>query len=114
MPKATKNPELLLKENNELQAFLNDRKVPHDAKHNFTHTSIDVPRGSYNIPESERDIFYDLYYKVVFQDNIHCHLTEKVSDREVTPFKIDMDFRYYKKDRSQNNKRNRYTKNVYR
>ena len=97
MPKATKNPELLLKENNELQAFLNDRKVPHDAKHNFTHTSIDVPRGSYNIPESERDIFYDLYYKVVFQDNIHCHLTEKVSDREVTPFKIDMDFRYYKK-----------------
>ena len=40
MPKVTKNPELLLKENNELQAFLNDRKVPHDAKHNFTHTDI--------------------------------------------------------------------------
>ena len=96
MPKVTKNPELLLKENNELQAFLNDRKVPHDAKHNFTHTSIDFPRGSYNIPVKELEVFYDLYYKVVFQDKIHCHLTEKVSDRQVTPFKIDMDFRYYK------------------
>ena len=96
MPTVSKTPELLLKENNELQAFLNDRKVPYDAKHNFTHTSIDCPRGSYNIPVKEMEIFNDLYYKVVFQDGIHCHLTEKVSDRQVTPFKIDMDFRYYK------------------
>ena len=63
MPKVTKTPELLLKENNELQAFLNDRKVPYDAKHNFTHTSIDCPRGSYNIPVKEMEIFNDLYYK---------------------------------------------------
>ena len=107
MPKAhIKNPEQLLKENNELQSFLNDRRTSCNNKASFTHTSIDAPKGSYNIPEDELNIFWDLYYKIVFQDKIHCHLTEKISDKEITPFKIDMDFRYYlSKDPSNTNEK---------
>jgi len=97
MPKNLKTPKAMLKENNELQAFLNDRRTASDNKGSFTHTSIDAPKGSYNIPPCELDVFLDLYYKVVFDDNIDCHLTERISDKEVTPFKIDMDFRYYQK-----------------
>ena len=107
MPKAhIKNPEQLLKENNELQSFLNDRRTSCNNKASFTHTSIDAPKGSYNIPEDELNIFWDLYYKIVFQDKIPCHLTEKISDKEITPFKIDMDFRYYlSKDPSNTNEK---------
>jgi len=89
---------------NELQAFLNDRRCG-AAKGSFTHTSIANPCGAYNIPQSEMEIFWNLYNKVVFTDNVNVHLTERISDREITPFKIDIDLRYYS-----NKLERRYTK----
>ena len=64
MPKNLKTQKTILKENNELQAFLNDRRTASDNKGSFTHTSIDAPKGSYNIPTCELDVFLDLYYKI--------------------------------------------------
>jgi P4 family phage/plasmid primase-like protien len=94
MPKDFQKIDLSI--NNEVQAFLNDRRS--NEKGLFTHTSIGRPQGVYNIPESEINIFNDLYHKVVFDDNIDIHLTEKVSDLEFSPFKIDIDLRYYNTD----------------
>ena len=79
---------------NELQGFLNDRRCGSE-KGSFTHTSIANPCGAYNIPQSEMGIFWELYNKVVFVDKLDIHLTERISDREITPFKIDIDLRYY-------------------
>ena len=92
MPK--KKTDLSL--NNELQAFLNDRRS--NDKGVFTHTSIGRPQGVYNIPDFDLDVFHELYNKVVFKDKIDVHLTEKVSDLEFSPFKIDIDLRYFNKN----------------
>ena len=49
----------------------------------FTHTSIPGPGvfpGSYCIPDDKLDIFYDLYNKHVFKNNLKAHLTERHKD----------------------------------
>ena len=87
---------------NPLNTFLQETRSqcklnPGDEK-KYTHTSIDKPKGSYFIPEENMDTFWDLYHQVVFKDGVETHLTERVSDLEYTPFKIDIDLRYYAKD----------------
>lgn len=53
-----------------------------------THTSMSG--GKYNIPEGQIDTFYDLYCKN-YKENKIC-MTESNSD--LTPLKVDFDFRY--------------------
>ena len=98
-----KNVSLNAYKDNVLKAFLDECRPPcrpknSDEKQKFTHTSIDRPKGIYNIEEDSMNTFWDLYYQVTFKDKIPVHLTERVSDMEFTPFKIDIDFRYYAKD----------------
>jgi P4 family phage/plasmid primase-like protien len=78
----------------ELHEFLSQRKSTHEQSSDFTHTSIDAPKGSYYIDERDMELFFKLYDKAVFVDKIPVHLTERVSDMPYTPIKIDMDFRY--------------------
>ena len=81
---------------NDLYLFL--RQFPSDGRgQKFTHTSIGKPTGSYNIPLSKLEEFYNLYTKTVFVDKVPVHLTEGIRDCTYTPVKIDIDFRYYGK-----------------
>jgi P4 family phage/plasmid primase-like protien len=62
-----------------------------------THTripdkSLNIYGGSYCIQPNELPIFYDLYYKNVFEQNKPEHLTERQLDNG--PIAIDFDFRY--------------------
>jgi P4 family phage/plasmid primase-like protien len=85
----------------ELHEFLAQRKATtHSASssgeisNDYTHTSIDAPKGSYYIDDRDLDKFWKIYHRAVFTDKIPIHLTERVSDMPFTPIKIDMDFRY--------------------
>ena len=100
-----KNASIEQYKNNILNTFLAECRPPSkpknsDEKPKFTHTSIDRPKGIYIINEEDDSMstFWDLYYKVAFNDKIPIHLTERVSDLEYSPFKIDIDFRYYSSD----------------
>jgi P4 family phage/plasmid primase-like protien len=62
-----------------------------------THTRIGKPElnvygGSYTILPTEKDEFYKLYYRHVFENGQTEYLTEK--QLEVGPIAIDLDFRY--------------------
>ena len=77
----------------ELDIFLKKHKAASGG--NFTHTSISGIKNSYYIDESELEEFYEKYYDHTFIKNIGCYLTEGIKDCEVTPVKIDLDFRKY-------------------
>ena len=62
-----------------------------------THTRIGSPDhgvygGSYTIPLENKDEFYKLYYRHVFEQGNSEHLTEKQLPNG--PIAIDLDFRY--------------------
>lgn len=57
----------------------------------FTHTSIFKPSGSFYVPVSELDIFYDMYQKALLGGE-DLYMTEK--HRDISPFLIDLDFRF--------------------
>jgi P4 family phage/plasmid primase-like protien len=84
----------------ELHEFLAARKANHtisssgETNNDYTHTSIDGPKGSYYIDERDLEKFWKIYHRAIFTDNVPVHLTERVSDMPYTPIKIDMDFRY--------------------
>merc|ERR1712196_692918 len=72
----------------------------------YIHTSICHPRGSYYICKEERDEFFKKYYQHVFVKKLPAHLTEGIRDCEITPIKIDLDFRAWQKvDENQQPKR---------
>ena len=82
-----------------LTQFLRKHKTIPDNP--FTHTSIPGPGvfpGSYCIPDDKLDIFYELYNKHVFKNNLKAHLTERHKD--VSPILIDLDFRHKPNDTS--------------
>lgn len=88
-------PRIKLSINNNysnLDVFLKKHKasVPNGT---YTHTSIANPRGSYFIEEKEREEFFEKYYKHVFEEKLSAHLTEGIKDCQITPVKIDLDFR---------------------
>ena len=88
-------PTVKLSINNEfskLDIFLKKHKAVSGG--NFTHTSISKG-GSYYIENSELDEFFEKYYEHIFIKKLPCHLTEGIRDCEVTPVKIDLDFRKY-------------------
>jgi P4 family phage/plasmid primase-like protien len=58
----------------------------------YTHTSINFPKGSYYINDNELSKFYKLYEKSVFVDKNKLYLTEK--HKEISPILIDFDFRF--------------------
>ena len=58
----------------------------------FTHTSIDRPRGKFNIPEEKEAEFYNLYHHACFVEKEDLYLTEK-PNIESSPFRCDLDFR---------------------
>ena len=80
-----------------LTSFLKKRKRTKDGK--YTHTRIGnvqlgVYGGSYNIPVSDRDEFYKLYYKHIFEDKKPEYLTETQNKIEGGPLLVDLDLKY--------------------
>jgi len=81
-----------------LDDFLSKHKIQKkDETRSPTHTrigdkSLEIFPGSYFIDESETDIFYELYYKKVFQDKRPEFLTEKQSNNG--PILVDFDFKF--------------------
>ena len=74
--------------------------VASDAK-SATHTRIPneqkgIYAGKYNIPPSELDQFYKLYYNQVFLLNAEEYLTEKQNSDGTSPILVDFDFHYPK------------------
>jgi P4 family phage/plasmid primase-like protien len=59
----------------------------------FTHTSIIKPTGAFYIPSDKIDNFYRIYKKGL-KSNDDLYLTEK--HRDISPFLIDLDFRFEK------------------
>lgn len=59
----------------------------------FTHTSIIKPSGAFYIPTEEIDVFYQMY-KTAFIAGEDLYMTEKHKD--ISPFLIDLDFRFEK------------------
>ena len=84
--------------NNPLQAYLSSNRT----SDKFSHTSIGPPMGKYFIKPACMDEFFNIYHKVAFEldahgDRVHpIYLTEGIKDKEYTPVKIDIDFRYNK------------------
>ena len=80
-----------------LNAFLKKRKRKKDGE--YTHTrignvSLGIYGGSYFIPTSDRDEFYKLYFKHVFEDKKPEYLTETQNKEEGGPLLVDLDLRY--------------------
>ena len=63
----------------------------------FTHTSISQNPRSYYIKPNEVDKFHEYYYDHVFVKKRKAYLTEGIKDLEITPIKIDLDFRAWQK-----------------
>ena len=61
----------------------------------FTHTSIIKPSGAFYIPTDEMDSFFGHYQKALTSGE-DLYLTEK--HRDISPFLIDLDFKFEKKD----------------
>ena len=78
----------------ELDIFLRKHKASSGGT--FTHTSISGYKASYYIHDNDLNEFYSKYYEHVFTNGLLAHLTEGIRDCEVTPIKIDLDFRLYK------------------
>jgi hypothetical protein len=82
-----------------LDEFLSKHKVAKTTSEalNPTHTRIgdksqSIIGGSYIIPDDEKSVFYELYYKKVFQDKKPEYLTEKQCNNG--PILIDFDFKF--------------------
>jgi P4 family phage/plasmid primase-like protien len=78
-----------------MDQFLQNHAAPSAAE--STHTRIGNPElhvygASYTILPTEKDEFYKLYYRHVFEQGQVAYLTEKQLD--VGPIAIDLDFRY--------------------
>ena len=78
-----------------MDQFLQNHAAPSAAE--STHTRIGNPElhvygASYTILPTEKDEFYKLYYRHVFEQGQVAYLTEK--QLEVGPIAIDLDFRY--------------------
>ena len=78
-----------------LESFLRKRRVC--KKEALTHTQMFPTRGSYFISDIDLPKLYDLYYQEIFENKGKISLTEK--NREFTPIKIDLDFKYYGDDK---------------
>jgi len=78
----------------ELDIFLKQNRVGSNGT--FTHTTISGLTGSYYIDETKIDKFHDIYNNHVFLKGLKAYLTEGIRDCQVTPIKIDLDFRKYK------------------
>lgn len=63
----------------------------------FSHTSIIKPAGAFYIPADEMDSFFKIY-KTAFDAGEDLYMTEK--HREITPFLIDLDFRFEKTEQA--------------
>jgi len=61
----------------------------------FTHTSIIKPSGAFYVPTDEMETFYEVY-KTALNNGEDLYLTEK--HRDISPFLIDLDFKFEKKD----------------
>lgn len=70
--------------------YLDNRKCENGSK--CTHTSMGKPLGAYSIPNSELNIFYDLYNKHYKEGIIPLHIIERHS--EYSPIVIDIDFKF--------------------
>jgi P4 family phage/plasmid primase-like protien len=85
----------------DLDIFLNQHKLEKGSGKRYTHTRIPSQKnvfpivypGSYSIPNSKMDEFYNLYHKKVFINGMKEHLTERQSQKG-GPVLIDLDFRY--------------------
>jgi len=90
----------------DLVDFLTKHKVTDKAKI-ITHTRIGdkidknaspkpnpIYGGSYSIPESELDVFYELYYKAIFVMRKKEYLTEAQLPSGLGPMAVDLDFKY--------------------
>jgi len=71
----------------------------------FTHTSIIKPSGAFYIPTDEMESFYQNYERALNAGE-DLYMTEK--HRDISPFLIDLDFKFEKGD----NLNRIYTKNV--
>ena len=76
----------------QFQEFLVTKRAVN--KTESTHTSMGgiTNQGSYSISDDELENFYDLYYQEVFVKGKHLSFTE--ANRELTPVKVDLDFKY--------------------
>ena len=74
---------------NPILHFLEEHRVGKGAKH--THTSMGKPMGSFYIPSSETEHFYNLYETAIF-NKVSLHLLEK--HRDVSPIIVDFDYKY--------------------
>lgn len=72
-----------------LSQFLSKFRV--DRGHEFTHTSLGRPGGSYYIPSSSYSAFMDTYRAAVARGD-ELHLTER--HRHIGPVVVDLDFRF--------------------
>jgi len=85
MPKETTSP---------LYEFLKPFRVTGGGK--YTHTSLGhILAGSYNIPVINMEEFFQVYNESVWVMKLATYLTEGIRDCEYTPFRADLDFRYY-------------------
>lgn len=80
----------------DIKTFLEQHRAypistPTDKPH-YTHTSLKA--GSYFIREMEQEYFFNLYYEALFVKGIQLHLTEGIRDRQYTPWRLDIDFRW--------------------
>ena len=80
----------------DLDKFLKKHKVQVQGG-TYTHISISHPKGYYYIPKEERDEFFKKYYQHVFVKKLPAYLTEGIRDCNITPIKIDLDFRAWQK-----------------
>lgn len=79
---------------NPLYLFLQDYRVTGGGK--YTHTSLGhIQAGSYNIPQTNMEEFIKMYNNTVWKMKQTAYLTEGIRDCEYTPFRADLDFRYY-------------------
>lgn len=57
----------------------------------YTHTSIDEPKGSFKIPDDKMSEFYEIYNRALMQGQL-IYMTEKPKDP--SPMRLDLDFRF--------------------
>ena len=84
-----------------MDKFLKEHASPNAAECTHTrigNTALNVYGGSYCIQQKDKDEFYKIYYRHVFEQGNTEYLTEK--QLEIGPIAIDLDFRYKKPERA--------------
>lgn len=71
-----------------LKRFIVDKSAPR------THTSMGPPLGSFYIPPENEEEFYNVYNRVVFDQNKEVYLVEQHTEEKCGPILIDFDLRY--------------------